>query len=152
MLRKTSLVAVLCIAVAACGPQGDEPASTHSATPGDAPSAGKVVLAGGYTLPFEVRLRSQRHEVSAGRFRHVVAAEFKDTDAKSASDNLSADLGRKGYTMDPPADHHGGMRFGARGKDGVHMTIDVYGPAATTLKYPGSQGLVYATWVDHVRR
>lgn len=152
MLRKISIVALLCIAAAGCNRQNEAPASTQAGpASGAEAAAGKVVLVDGYTLPFSVRLRSQRHESNAGKFRHVVAAEFSGIDAKAAVDKLSADLASKGYTVDPAADHSGGVRLGAKGK-GAHMTLDVYGPTGTTLKYPGSQGLVYATWVDHAKR
>lgn len=153
MLRKISIVALLCIAAAGCNRQNGASAPTQAgpaAYTEEAP-AGKVVLADGYTLPFSVRLRSQRHEPNAGRVRHVVAAEFSGIDAKAAAGKLSADLASKGYTVDPAIDHGDGVRLGAKGKS-AHMTLDVYGTTSTELKYPGSQGLIYATWVDHAKR
>lgn len=152
MLRKISIATMLCIAAAGCSQQGEAPkAAQGTAATNEAGTSGKVVLADGYTPPFALRLRSQRHQPSAGKFRHVVAAEFKDLDAKAAVDKLSADLAGKGYKVDPAVDHSGGVRLGAQAK-GAHMTLDVYGPAGTTLKYPGSQGLIYVTWVDRARR
>lgn len=158
MISRTYFAALLCVLAAGCSQQDGGAPSTASGAPvtenAEASSAAplrSVALAEGYKLPFAYQLRSQRHTASGAKFRHVVVVEFKGEDAKATLDKTVADLKSKGFTVDPPADHEAGVRVTATGKDS-RMTIDIYGPAATTLKFPDTQGLAYITWVDHKRR
>jgi len=147
---------LLCLFTSGCerrepAVEGAEPSRASTSRP-ESPrpirSATTAVLAEGYVPSFEHKIRSQRHVASGPKYRHVVIVEYMDIDAEAVIQALRSDLTAAGFTVSEQAQHGEGIRLPARGKSGVLMASDVYGPQQLKLQNPDARGIVYFGWVD----
>lgn len=154
-MRKTIIsTALLCLVLAGCNQESpvDQGASSPvenaaTPTPAKTSSATAVVLADNYTPTFAHRVRSQRHEATGAKFRHVVITEYLDLDAAAVIAAIQSDLTGRGFTVAAPVAHGGATRLVGK-KKALRFVADVHASPAVELQAENARGIVSFTWLD----
>lgn len=155
-MKKTMLILALAALpplLAGCGPQPPT-AEPTTAADGRARPAGDTfarqrldqALPGGFEMPFDYHLRSDRVVDGEGPERRIQVDVF-GADADGALEAITRNFRDQGFRASRPRDRtEGGQRVVYRHADGRHATASTWTPEQKKTVAPRAEAVAYIAW------
>lgn len=154
LMKKTMLALALPLMLAACGPQPPTAAPKSAAdNEGGRPTGDTFTrqrldqaLPGGFEIPFDYHLRSDRVVDGEGPERRIQVDVF-GADADGALDAITRNFRGQGFRASRPRDRtEGGQRVVYRHEDGRYATASTWTPDQKKTASPRAEAVAYIAW------